>query len=116
MVRFYYFLAQGNSWNLGFETLNEWKFDKIGRIVPGELLTWASWMRKFVQDHPEYKQDSVVTEKMTYDLMWRYTRIVTGQLEDDSILFKLKNSSQSDVSKAQTVAQDRLEGCDCNDD
>ena len=73
-------------------------------------------MRKFVQDHPEYKQDSVVTEKMTYDLMWRYTRIVTGQLEDDSILFKLKNSSQSDVSKAQTVAQDRLEGCECNDD
>ncbi len=36
--------------------------------IAGELLTTASWIRKFVTSHPDYKQDSVVSEKVTYDL------------------------------------------------
>lgn len=35
----------------------------------GELLTTASWMRKFICSHPDYKKDSVVSEAVTYDLI-----------------------------------------------
>ncbi|XP_063713193.1 glutamate--cysteine ligase catalytic subunit-like [Symsagittifera roscoffensis] len=91
-------------------------FSLLGKRASGELKTWASWMRQFVQSHPLYKQDSVVTPEMTYDLMWRYNQIITGEIEDQSVLFKLKNSSQLEVSKAQLKAQDRLDGCNCNDD
>ena len=72
-------------------------------------------MRKFVQNHPEYNHDSVVSERIAYDLVWKHTQIAMGQAEDPSILFKLNHSPQSDVSKAQTKAQGRLLGCECND-
>ncbi len=32
-------------------------------------MTTAGWIRKQVLSHPDYKQDSVVNEKMTYDLI-----------------------------------------------
>jgi len=35
----------------------------------GELLTNAAWMRQFVLNHPDYQQDSVVTQKIATDLM-----------------------------------------------
>ncbi|PJF18491.1 Glutamate--cysteine ligase [Paramicrosporidium saccamoebae] len=41
----------------------------------GELLTPASWMRNFVQNHPGYQRDSVVTPEITFDLMKEVDRI-----------------------------------------
>ena len=44
----------------------------------GELLTTAAWLRQFVQTHPLYKQDSVVSEevfRITYQI--RFTKNVT---------------------------------------
>lgn len=35
----------------------------------GELKTEATWIREFVRSHPEYKQDSVVSERINYDLL-----------------------------------------------
>lgn len=35
----------------------------------GEYLTTAQWMRGFVMNHADYKQDSVVTESIAYDLV-----------------------------------------------
>lgn len=32
-------------------------------------MTTASWIRKFVLSHTDYKHDSVVSDKITYDLM-----------------------------------------------
>ncbi len=37
----------------------------------GELLTNAAWIRKFVHSHPDYHYDSIVSEKVTYDLVRR---------------------------------------------
>ena len=37
--------------------------------LTGELLTTAAWIKNFVMHHPDYKQDSVVTERITYDLL-----------------------------------------------
>lgn len=35
----------------------------------GKLMTGARFMRKFVTEHPSYKQDSVVTEDIAFDLV-----------------------------------------------
>lgn len=44
-------------------------FSLIQGRASGELWTLARFMREFVQRHPEYQHDSVVNEKICYDLM-----------------------------------------------
>lgn len=41
----------------------------IRRRADGSLWTAARWMRHFVGRHPDYKKDSVVSSKITYDLV-----------------------------------------------
>lgn len=41
----------------------------IRKRAEGTLWTGARWMREFVAKHPSYKQDSVVSEEITYDLV-----------------------------------------------
>eukprot|EP00054_Salpingoeca_dolichothecata_P027989 m.208962 g.208962 ORF g.208962 m.208962 type:complete len:639 (-) comp26094_c2_seq4:71-1987(-) len=41
----------------------------IKRRASGELLTAASWMREFVNAHPDYKNDSKISDKINFDLM-----------------------------------------------
>ena len=53
----------------------------IENRASGKLMTPAAWMRKFVVNHPKYKQDSVVSEEINYDLMWRIYLISTGQIK-----------------------------------
>ena len=47
--------------------------------LTGELLTTAGWIRNFVMHHPDYKQDSIMTERITYDLLTAYDRISRGE-------------------------------------
>ncbi|XP_063047749.1 glutamate--cysteine ligase catalytic subunit [Engraulis encrasicolus] len=47
----------------------------IKKRASGELMTMAKWMREFVAKHPEYKQDSVITDKINYDLLKKCDRI-----------------------------------------
>ena len=35
----------------------------------GALPTTATWIRQFVHTHPDYKHDSVVGDKIVYDLI-----------------------------------------------
>ncbi|KAG2467441.1 GSH1 ligase, partial [Polypterus senegalus] len=44
----------------------------------GELMTMARWMREFVAKHPEYKQDSVVTDRINYDFIVTCDEIAKG--------------------------------------
>ena len=41
----------------------------------GTLMTTASWMRKFVMSHPNYRHDSVVSNQIAYDLMSSLNKI-----------------------------------------
>lgn len=41
-------------------------------------MTTASWIRSFVDAHPDYKHDSVVSEKVNFDLMKRMKDISEG--------------------------------------
>ncbi|XP_055025770.1 glutamate--cysteine ligase catalytic subunit isoform X2 [Misgurnus anguillicaudatus] len=51
----------------------------IKKRASGELMTMAKWMREFVGKHPEYKQDSVITDKINYDLLRKCDRIAKGE-------------------------------------
>lgn len=60
-----------NSMNVDVETRCDIAtyLDLIRKRANGTYWTAAKWLRHFVQTHPEYKQDSVVSDKITYDLV-----------------------------------------------
>lgn len=51
----------------------------VSDLQPGELMTMAKWMREFVAKHPQYKQDSVLTDKINYDLFKKCDAIAKGE-------------------------------------
>ncbi|XP_059487754.1 glutamate--cysteine ligase [Neocloeon triangulifer] len=51
----------------------------IQRRAAGELMTTASWIRNQVVSHPEYKQDSVVSDIINYDLLKNMQEIQAGE-------------------------------------
>ncbi|XP_023122856.1 glutamate--cysteine ligase catalytic subunit [Amphiprion ocellaris] len=51
----------------------------IKKRASGELMTMAKWMREFVANHPQYKQDSVITDKINYDLFRKCDRVAKGE-------------------------------------
>lgn len=66
------------------------QFIKLIRLrAQGNLMTPASFIRSFVQRHPAYKHDSIVSEEINYDLLWRIHLISKGEIECPELLFKL---------------------------
>lgn len=43
--------------------------EHLRKRATGEMMTTAAWLRNFVTTHPAYKQDSVVSEEIAYDLV-----------------------------------------------
>jgi len=60
--------------------------DFIRRRGTGETLTTASWIRKYVMEHPEYQHDSVVSPSIAYDLVMKCKRIGEGEEECPEVL------------------------------
>ncbi|KQL60158.1 glutamate--cysteine ligase catalytic subunit isoform X2 [Amazona aestiva] len=58
----------------------------IKKRASGELMTVARWMREFITQHPDYKQDSVITDEMNYSLIWKCNQIAQGQAECPELL------------------------------
>jgi glutamate--cysteine ligase catalytic subunit len=52
----------------------------------GTLVTTASWIRRFVQSHPDYKKDSVVSQEINYDLITTMDKIGRGELHVPELL------------------------------
>ena len=42
----------------------------------GGLKTTARWIRDQVAAHPEYKQDSVISEGLAYDLLLKFSQVL----------------------------------------
>ena len=66
-------------------------------MVTGKVKTTARWIRDFVQNHPEYKHDSVVTDSINYDLLWKCAQVSESQFSDekftaDTLLPQLVNT------------------------
>jgi glutamate--cysteine ligase catalytic subunit len=53
--------------------------DLIRKRADGTLWTGAKWIREFVRSHAEYKWDSAVSEKITYDLLKRVEEITVAE-------------------------------------
>ena len=67
------------------------QYVKLIRLrAQGELMTPAAYIRSFVLKHPAYKHDSVVSDEINYDLLWRIHLISTGQIDSPELLFKFK--------------------------
>ncbi len=49
------------------------------RVFTGELVTTATWIRRFVTSHPDYKHDSYVSDKVTFDLISRIRDFAEGK-------------------------------------
>ncbi|XP_043659811.1 glutamate--cysteine ligase [Drosophila teissieri] len=58
----------------------------IQKRAAGELITTATWMREQVLSHPDYKQDSVVSERINYDLLKRIQGIQEGKQVEPALL------------------------------
>ncbi|WVN90808.1 uncharacterized protein L203_106051 [Cryptococcus depauperatus CBS 7841] len=60
-----------NSLNVDVATKCELRryLDLIKYRAKGDLMTPAAWIRQFIMSHPSYKQDSVVSDEINYDLV-----------------------------------------------
>lgn len=52
----------------------------IANRASGKLNTTAQWIRSFVKEHDSYKQDSIVNDRINYDLLMTSSRIQKGEL------------------------------------
>jgi len=55
--------------------------DFIRLRANGTLMTAATWIRKFVREHPEYKHDSVISQGINYDLIRTIEKLVKGEVK-----------------------------------
>lgn len=69
----------------------------IQKRASGELLTTAAWLRNEIVTHPEYKQDSVVTEKINFDLLKKARDIQEGLVPCPPLLGKHTNSKTTET-------------------
>ncbi|XP_006893191.1 PREDICTED: glutamate--cysteine ligase catalytic subunit isoform X2 [Elephantulus edwardii] len=58
----------------------------IKKRASGELMTVARWMREFIANHPDYKQDSVITDEMNYSLIVKCNQIANELCECPELL------------------------------
>lgn len=59
--------------------------DLIRKRANGTLWTGAKWIREFVAKHPAYKQDSVVSEEICYDLVKAVEEMSVKEGADGSV-------------------------------
>ncbi|KAJ5293646.1 hypothetical protein PENANT_c002G09444 [Penicillium antarcticum] len=63
--------------------------DLIRKRADGTLWTGARWIREFVAKHPSYKQDSVVSEEITYDLVKAVEEMTIKEGKNGSVGWEL---------------------------
>jgi len=57
-------------------------------------MTTAHWIREFVTKHPTYKQDSVVSEDINYDLIKTCAGITYGEIDCPELLMSHKTRTK----------------------
>lgn len=67
----------------------------IRRRADGSLQTAAHWIRNYVRAHPEYKQDSVVSQHIAYDLVKAAERITVNEGKDGFAVEMLGTQARS---------------------
>ncbi|KAF5269270.1 hypothetical protein FQR65_LT02571 [Abscondita terminalis] len=58
----------------------------IQHRASGEILTTASWIRKYVTNHPDYKHDSKISDLINYDLLNTIHKIQMSEIACPELL------------------------------
>ena len=64
----------------------------------------ATWTRAFVQSHPDYKQDSVVSPSIAHDLLRRMDDVASGKVIDKDLLCAAAELHAANAAAAQSDA------------
>ena len=56
-------------------------------------MTTAGYLRKCVHDHPDYKKDSAVSDKIAYDLLLRLKEISEGKVDCPKLIGTLASKT-----------------------
>ncbi|XP_036318895.1 glutamate--cysteine ligase [Rhagoletis pomonella] len=83
----------------------------IEKRASGELVTTATWIREKVLNHPDYKKDSVVSDRINYDLLKRIQNIQEGKVIEPTLLGKGNHSKTKDTLPPALQKQLELNGC-----
>ena len=67
--------------------------DRKNNYFIGQYKTTASWMRDYIRNHPEYRQDSNVSEKIMYDLSVQCDGISRGTVKCPELFGSPKTKS-----------------------
>lgn len=77
--------------------------DFIRRRADGTLWTGARWIRDFVRNHPDYHQDSVVGEKIAYDLLKRVQEVTELEGRDGGAGWEMLTGTGGGSGQARKV-------------
>ncbi|XP_074656167.1 glutamate--cysteine ligase catalytic subunit-like isoform X2 [Tubulanus polymorphus] len=77
----------------------------ISQRASGELMTTAGWIRDFIGNHPEYKHDSTVSDRVQYDLLTCCAKVTEGRLVCPKLLGKFATKTNGEVSQAVAKAE-----------
>lgn len=72
----------------------------IRQRASGKLKTMARWTRDFIDSHPEYAKDSVVSERICYDLVSTCAGVTSGTLDEPTLVFSHKTRSAPTLPSA----------------
>lgn len=75
----------------------------ISKRASGELMTTAGWIRKQVVSHPDYRQDSVVSDRMTLDLMQLMKGVTEGSIPCPNLLGTLSSKAPKTYTVLESV-------------
>ncbi|CAF3157169.1 unnamed protein product [Rotaria sp. Silwood2] len=72
-------------------------------------MTNATWMRHFVANHPAYKHDSVVTDEIAYDLLWKMKKIANDEDDCPEVVRRKLSKTTLDITAAVEKEKNELE-------
>ncbi|XP_026829944.1 glutamate--cysteine ligase catalytic subunit isoform X2 [Ooceraea biroi] len=85
----------------------------IQKRASGELLTTAAWLRKEIVSHPEYKHDSVITQRINYDLLKKIDGIVSNEVSCPELLGQCVSSKTTDTIPAAVAKAENCPTANC---
>ena len=81
----------------------------ISKRASGKCKTTATWMRDYIREHEDYQQDSLVSEKINYDLARTCDMISRGQLPCPELFGCPKTKSANVSSKKCEQMKEEVE-------
>jgi len=76
----------------------------IKRRASGELISAATWQRRFVRSHPDYKNDSIVSHTIAHDLIVAAHELAEGKRDAPELYADLRQLPPQPSSTSSTFS------------